>query len=355
MRFFLLLILFPFNLFSQSNFERLENYLDSISQSNFNGSVLYSRNDSILFKHCYGFADFELKTKLNDSSLFDLASVSKQFTAVAIIQLVEAGKIHYTTKVSQIINGFPYPKITIEHLLRHQSGLVDYMELLNRKWDKSKIATNDDLVDVFNKYHPKLIFEPGTEYQYSNTGYALLASIVEEATNESFGDYITNNIFIPCKMTRSSIVRIKLDNEAIANITKGYSTSKKSKTYINSYINDKTGHLYWLNGIVGDRMVYSTILDLEKWKIAFRKNLVISEESKRKMFSIDDISTSYGLGVNVITNKKYGAMIYHSGSWAGYKNIAVYFPDSNEYYVVLSNNSFNGLEALINSFFMFTH
>lgn len=354
MKLIFILFLLPFSLFSQGTYEKLEHVLDSLHQQGFNGNVLFSRNDSILFKRSYGYAHFETKQPLTDSSLFDLASISKQFTAVALLQQVERGKITFDTKVNEVLPQFPYDNITVEHLLRHQSGLADYMQLFNRKWDKSKIATNDDILAAFAKYRPKLKFTPGSQYVYSNSGYVILASIVEQLTQEKFNDYVKKNILEPSGMHQSKIIRIAYEPEIVAHITSSYSYSKKKKIYQNVYANPKSDEI-WLNGIVGDGMIYSTILDMEKWKLALRNNLVLREESRIKMFTPDEVSTKYGYGIGVSQNKVRGDMLFHTGSWAGYLNIMVYFPNSNEFYTVLTNNSTQHLEKVINTLLERTH
>ena len=341
--------------FAQDRLEKVEYFLDSISQESFNGNVLYSRNDSVLLKGSYGYSDFENQTLLNERSLFDLASVSKQFTAVAIIQLIEQGKLDYSTKAAEILKDLPYDQITIEHLLRHQSGLKDYMALLNKKWDKKNIATNKDIVISFAKYHPKLKFEPGSAYEYSNSGYALLASIVEAVSKEKFEDYLKKNILEPSGMSDSRIIRIKYKPTETANLATSYSFSKKEKKYVDVYANPKNEDFTWLNGVVGDGMIYSTILDLEKWKYALRSNLVISEKSKANMFSVDEVSTNYGYGIRCADNKLYGRTIYHTGTWAGYNNIMIYFPNTNEFYAILTNNSTKELEMVINNVLSLSH
>src|SRR6056297_1349108 len=133
MKFFNLLI--AFTLISISANGQLPGRIDSLAlehaSKGFNGNVLYSRNDSIIFTGNYGFRDFSTEKPLNDSTTFEIASLTKQFTAVAIVQLVEKEMLTYDTKVDEIIEGFPYKNVTVEHLLRHQSGLPGYQDILS--------------------------------------------------------------------------------------------------------------------------------------------------------------------------------------------------------------------------------
>lgn len=330
--------------------EKMDSLMQTYYAKGFNGNVLYSKEDTILFTGNYGYKEIETKTPLNDSTIFELASCSKQFTAVAIIQLIEKGLIGYQTTADEIIEGFPYQGITVEHLLRHQSGLPDYMALLNKRkvWKKNKIATNQNVINALKKFKPKVIFEPGTKYEYSNTGYVLLASIVEKISTMSYEDYLSKYIFRPAQMTHSIVYRRRYKPQEIENMSDGYSFNKRKKAYqkIDSF--KKYQYVYWLDGIVGDGMVNSNLLDLEKWKQAIRYNKLISQESKEAMFTTDDISKNYGYGFVIEEKEKSGKLIYHFGGWAGYSTMTFYLPKYNEYIVVLCNNEYKDFFKILN-------
>lgn len=175
-RIIFLLCCFLLSLLSQAQLtKRLDSLIKIHVAQGFNGNVLYSKNDSVVFTGNYGYADFTLKTPLKNHSTFELASLTKQFTALAILQLVERKKISLDQAVSEIIPSFPYAHITINHLLRHQSGLIDEKELFSnrRYWSRKKMAYNHDLIDLLAKHKPELHFVPGRQYEYSNTGYTI--------------------------------------------------------------------------------------------------------------------------------------------------------------------------------------
>ena len=195
---------------------KLDNLFKSEQSNEFNGNVLYSKNDTIIFTGNYGFANYETKQGLNDSTLFNLASCSKQFTALAIVQLVEKKKINYDTSIDELIDSFPYRGITIEHLLTHTSGLPDYMEFDQYSLDKS-ILTNNDVLAYLAKYTPEMRFVPGTQFEYSNTGYLLLASVIEKISGLTFGTYLKENIFAPANMNNSRVLRRRFNPEKINN------------------------------------------------------------------------------------------------------------------------------------------
>jgi len=320
--------------------------IDSLSKvhqsKGFNGNVLYSKNDSIIFKGSYGFMDFESKEPLVESTLFGLASCTKQFTAMAIIQLVEKKLIGYDTKVHEIIVDFPYKNITIEHLLRHQAGLPDYQKLFYNKknWNRKKMADHHDVVDVLKQLRPDLHFEPGSQYDYDNTGYVLLAAIIEKVSQQSYQAYIKEHIFDPAGMLDSKVSAINNNPERYDNVANGYTYNERKKRYQRAHEDKNHKHLNWMKAIIGGSGIYTSILDLEKWKQALRNNTLITEESKQMMFSTDEVSKKYGFGVAIYDTKSKGKWVYHNGSWGGAKTMTLYLPETNEFLVILSNNRY---------------
>lgn len=329
------------------NSQDIRKQIDSIAQTHvskgFNGNVLYSKNNNIVFTGNYGYSDLETKKRLNDSTIFELASLSKQFTALAIIQLVEKKYFDYNTKVSQLIDDFPYDTITVEHLLRHQSGLPGTHKLLNNKkyWNRKKLATNNDILEILNTHHFDLNFTPGSTYDYNNTGYVILASIIENISGLSYKEYIIANIFKPANMIYSKVYDRNDVPENLANTTQGFTYNKRKKKYQPVEKDKDHKHIKWMNSVLGDRGIYASILDLEQWKQALRYNQLISKESKLKMFSVDNVSPKYGFGVAIYDTQSKGKWVYHNGSWSGYKTSAIYLPESNEYLVILSNNRYS--------------
>jgi CubicO group peptidase (beta-lactamase class C family) len=355
MKLFYLLI--AFTLLSVSANGQLAERIDSLAleqaAKGFNGNVLYSRNDSVVFTGNYGYRTFETQQPLNDHTIFDVASITKQFTAIAIIQLIEKGMVSYDTNVHKIIKGFPYSDITIEHLLRHQSGLPGYQDILDDKnnWDRKEQATNRDLLNILSKLNVPLEFEPGTKYQYSNTGYVVLASIIEELSGQSYAGYIQEHLFNPAGMLSSKVQGNSSYLPGRDNLASGYTLTpqswwswlpfiKEKEKYQN--VEEDTNHekVHWMSHIVGGRGVFSSTVDLEKWKQAIRTNKLVSEESKQQMFSVDSVSTTYGYGFAIYNTQFKSKWVYHNGSWAGFKTTALYLPESNEYLVILSNNRY---------------
>ncbi|WP_288341053.1 serine hydrolase domain-containing protein [uncultured Roseivirga sp.] len=325
---------------------QIEKRMDSIAQlhvaQGFNGNVLYSKGGNILFTGNYGYSNFVKRDLLNDSTRFELASNTKQITAVAIIQLVEQGLIHYNQDIQEILPNFPYKGILVNHLLRHQSGLEDSQKLLTNKkiWNRKRKANSSDILEVLIEHKPALLFQPGTEYKYSNTGYNILAIIIERVSGMSYSQYLHENIFEPANMKTAMVVSLQIEPNGYKNSALGYTIHHKKATVQRANKDKNHNHLNWMRTINGGAGVYASMLDVYQWYQALQSNALISEESKNLMFSPDTISPKYGLGVAVYSNTAKGKWIYHTGSWGGAKTMVLYLPDTEELIVILSNNRY---------------
>jgi CubicO group peptidase (beta-lactamase class C family) len=157
---------------------------------NFNGTVLVAEGGKVIYQGSFGLADYYAGRPLNDSSLFELASVSKQFTATGILLLRERGRLSLTDSLRMFFPELPYSGITLHHLLTHTSGLPDYESLMESRWNRSRIAHNNDVIALMASEKPPVHFAPGTRWEYSNMGYLLLASIIEKVSGKSFAAFM---------------------------------------------------------------------------------------------------------------------------------------------------------------------
>jgi len=208
-----------------------------------------------------------------------------------------------------------YGNISIRNLLNHTGGLPDYLEIFEEKWDKTKIATNQDIVNVFAKYRPKVIFQPGEKYEYSDTGYTLLALIIERISKKTFGKFLSENIFQPLKMKNTFVYRSRFEPKEIKNYALGYVIDSLDRQVLPDSFGKKF-YTYYLDGIVGDGTVNSTTADLLKWDSALYGDQLISSKDKELVFNSvktsDGKETHYGFGWFVGNSKKYGKIVYHS-------------------------------------------
>jgi CubicO group peptidase (beta-lactamase class C family) len=196
------------------------------------------------------------------------------------------------------------------------------MELMDTLCDKNKIHTNKDIIEIFSKLKPKVLFEPNQKFEYSNTGYALLASIVEIASKQTFADFLTKFIFKPLDMTNSFVYTRRMSPRQIDNYAFGYIYSDSLKSNILPDSLAETKIVYWLDGIVGDGTVNSTTSDLLKWDRALYTNKLCSQASIKEVFKpvnlLDKTKSYYGFGWFIDLNKDYGTIVKHSGGWPGY-------------------------------------
>ncbi|WP_438968706.1 serine hydrolase domain-containing protein [Nonlabens sp.] len=324
--------------------KRIDSLFTAMNVNNeFNGVVLFAEEGKIIHKKAYGKADFSKDIALTTASVFDLASVSKQFTAMGIVLLHDERKLAYKDPISKYIPELAfYPEITIENLLTHTSGLTDYMELMDASWDHSKIATNKDVIKTLATQKPELLFKTNSQYEYSNTGYLLLASIIEKASGMSYGDFLKKNIFDPLKMTSTAVNRPRFAPKDIPNLTKGHVNGVDgSPVPIDSYGTDQVA--YFLDGIVGDGMVNSTVDDLFKWDRALYTDQLVSKRDIEKIFTPHTLSngtlTNYGFGWQLKDHPTYGRVTGHSGAWAGYLTYIERHVSNDKVFIFLQNTS----------------
>lgn len=331
-------------IFAQNRVQKIDSLLTAQhSKEKFNGNILIAEKGKVLYKKSFGIANEETKHLLNENSIFELASCSKQFTAMAILILKEKGKLNLEDSVSKFIPELAFYKgITIRHLLNHTGGLPDYMEVMDSVFDKSKIATNKDVIAVFSKAHPKTLFEPNSKYQYSNTGYALLASIIEKASGETYSTFLQKVIFKPLKMKNSFVYTRRFAPKLVSNYAFGYVYSDSLKKYLLPDNLDETKMVKWLDGIVGDGCVNSTINDLLKWDRALYTNKLLSKELINEAFQVatlnDSSQTKYGFGWEIDDNPDFGKIASHGGGWPGYVTYIERHLSNDKTIIILQNH-----------------
>ena len=309
-----------------------------------NGNVLIAEKGQILYENSFGLANEADSIPLNLETMFELASVSKQFTAMGIVQLRKAGKLSLQDDIRDHLPELDhYEGITIQHLLTHTSGLPDYMDLAEEHWDRTRIATNEDIIALFQEHQPEIEFEPNSSWAYSNTGYLLLGSIMERVSGQSFGDYLSETIFEPLEMDRTIVYRRRYQPEDIDNYADGYLYSPVSEQ---KFIPDELGpqfYVVYLDGIVGDGMVNSTLHDLLKWDRALHGNSLVTDEEKELIFASYPIDsgeeTDYGFGWGISETDEYQTVVSHSGGWAGYITYIERHLDTDKTIIMLQNNS----------------
>ena len=311
----------------------------------FNGNVLAAGDAFPFYQRSFGYADFDTKRMLNDSSVFELASVSKQFTAMGIMICKERGLLGYEDNIRKFFPDLPYDNVTVRHLLTHTSGIPSYESQFEKFWDHKKIAFNKDVIEMLAKQKDSLFFKPGTRWQYSNTGYALLASIIEKVSGSTYNDFMAKNIFQPLGMRHTFIYNTRRSTGKIPdNYALGFIYSEGAKKYILPDQDARTDMVYYLDGIAGDGCVNSTTGDLLKWENALLGHQLVTKASIDEMLSPlvrtspGDSTNYYGFGVGVQPKTDHGKVISHTGGWPGYSTYLMHRDKGHETLIVLSNN-----------------
>lgn len=311
-------------------------FLARTVRGQFNGVVLFAQGDRV-FSKAYGYADFRSREKLAVSSRFQLASISKTLTATAVAMLAAEGLIDTEAPVATYLEGFPYPKMTVAMLLSHTSGIADYLRFSPGAWASTEPMSNEDLLAIIKKRKPKSYFAAGAMYRYSNTNYAVLASILEHVTGEPFSQWVHRNIFEPVGMNDTFFCTDTLFHSA-ERMTTGH-TSRRGPYSQN-----------FLDGVLGDKGVYSTAEDLLRFDLALRGGFLLDTLWQRKAYAnYTDSVHPYGWGWRLYHYLDYD-IVYHNGWWHGYKGRFIRIPDKEMTIIVLENqarSSFS-IPALIN-------
>ncbi|CCH02974.1 beta-lactamase [Fibrella aestuarina BUZ 2] len=332
--------------------QRIEAIMQQKVREGLNGNVLIAQKGIVLYKHCFGFSHFEKNARdsLVAQSKFQLASLSKTFTAVAVLKLQELGKINFTDSIQQFYPDFPYHGITVRDLLSHRSGLPNYVYSfddsmkVNYYRKNPKIPTNADIMHWFAtvKPTPKRYNVPGRGFSYNNTNYMVLAAIVEKVTKQPFEEYLRRSIFLPLGMHDTYVATTK--NDSINQYrTAGYQWNRRIPK---DYFDD----------VVGDKGVYSTIDDLFRWYRALNGDCLLSRKTLAEAFVPRSFekkgAKNYGYGFRMQLNAlNQPEFIYHTGWWKGY-NTMFWFSPKDEYVIIILGNRFNrtvyGIKELIN-------
>ncbi len=313
--------------------QNLETKIDSTIKTEFNdsngpgGVFMVAQNGKIIYQKAFGKANLELDADLQTDNVFELGSMTKQFTAVAVLMLEEQGKLKVSDPIAKYIPDYPSgEKITIHHLLTHTSGIKDFTKMKALADIAQKDMTPKMMVDFF-KNEP-VDFAPGEKFEYDNSGYVLLGYIIELVSGETYENFITKNIFKKAGMERSYYAT---DRNVIRKRASGY--HKKSFGYVN-----KTVISFSVPFASGSLM--STLEDMLKWQNALIRNVLLNATETKKAFSKytlnDGKEFTYGYGwhikdINGVPTREHGGSIF------GFKTMGIYIPKADIYVLGFSN------------------
>ncbi len=312
----------------------------------FNGTWLYGENGEIISKGALGFRDAEDKLPMQENSILDLASVSKQFTAAAIMLLRKRGLLRLEDELTEFFPGLPLPGVTIYHLLTHTGGVPDPADVnyYVKEWElENKVAPNSVVLRYLAESGAEPYFAPGDEWNYSNAGYNLLALIIEKVSGLRFAAFMRENIFEPCGMHATGVYHIRVDGIPSVNFAR--SMVLEHDRFVLPEESEHERDVIAADGQEGDGNVYSTISDLFAWDRALRREALLSREEQKLMYTpvklnngetfVDDQGAGYGFGWEIRNDGKLGLIAAHSGWHKGATSWYERFVDADRVLVML--------------------
>ena len=278
----------------------------------FNGSLLVATKDSIIFQGSFGYADIDKNDTITPNTIFPIASLTKQFTATAMLILQQDGKLSINDKISNYIDvPLCMKTITIKNLLNHTSGIPDYL--------RNNIEKTTESILNFISRTDKLKFVPNTQHSYSNTGYFILGQIIEQVSGQNYGEFLKEQIFEPIGMKQTFLYDGKKYNRAI-----GYNLTWKKNDYLMT---------------TADGGILSTINDMYLWDKSLSENSILSQETEKLMFQPTKLKNGgiidYGLGWEI--DEKNNKIVSHAGSLASFGAYNQYDIENDCYIILFSN------------------
>lgn len=297
--------------------------------SKLNGCVLIEQAGITLINECNGSPCLrcEEEEPLTPTTIFQLASVSKTFTAILTLKLIEEKKLALTDTVQKFYPDFPFHGVTIEQLLAHRSGLPNYIYAFEDSAKTTTYPSNQKIMEWFSKSKVNRYNVPGRSFSYNNSNYAVLAAIIEKASGKSYTEYIEKTIFKPLKMNHTYVITAIPDS---VSRTVGH----EGKRQIKKDFNDE---------VLGDKGIYSCTNDLLLWYRSLKNNTLLTPENMKLVFTPRSFERpgirNYGLGFRMILDKgsKVPKYIYHNGWWKGYSTLFWFDPKTETFITILNN------------------
>ena len=335
---------------------------ESREKGGFNGAWLYAEHGEIVSKGALGWRDAADTLPLTEDTVFQLASVSKQFTATAVMLARRQGLLSLDDR---IIRYFPeltaYPDVTVRHLLSNTSGIPDYFEdadwFINIWKEEHRVPGNDEIVRFLCETKLKPEFAPGEKFSYSNTGFNLLALLVERVSGVPYEEFLRQNVFEPAGMRSTRACHIRRDGVPFENYAQA--TVFEDGRYLRDLDSEDGDEVISLDGLNGDDYVYTTIFDMFTWDQALREGKVLTPEEQQLMFTPaklnsgedavydEDEGLSYGFGWATGRDEKFGLVVSHSGGMPGVITWFERFLDADRTLVFLINRETEDYRAII--------
>ena len=296
-----------------------------------NGAWLYAEKGEIVSKGALGFRDPENTLPVSEDTIFQLASVTKQFTAATVMLLVRQGLLGLDDEITRYFPQIPYPGVKIRHLLSHTSGVPDYFDDADwfiDLWKKeNRVPGNDEILRFLCETKAKPYFAPGEGFSYSNSGFNLLALLVERLSGVPFEDFLRQNIFEPAGMSNTRCCHIRRDGVPFENYAQA--TVFENGKYVRDVDSEEDGEVVAFDGLNGDDYVYTNIFDMFAWDRALREGKVLTLEEQKLMDTPallnngdaavydEEDGQGYGFGWAIENSDSFGLIVSHSGGMPG--------------------------------------
>lgn len=310
-------------------------YNGKLLRTGFNGAIIVARKGVVIFEKYHGYENSRTKTPVMDSSSFQLASVTKTFTGAAVMWLVQNEKLSLEDSLQKFFPAFPYKGINVRMLLNHRSGLPNYLYFCDSLWkDESRFITNEEVIKLMEQHKPPMQHLPNTHFQYCNTNYMLLASIIEKVSGQKYADFMQQTIFEPLRMTSTFVYDPSSAARAHQTQSHKYNGQFEPDTYF--------------DGVMGDKGIYSSAEDMLKWDQALYSGQFLNNATLKAAYTPYSNEKpgvrNYGLGWRLMVYPDSTKnIIYHNGWWHGNNTVFYRFIQDSTTLIILGNKYNRGI------------
>ena len=331
---------------------------DAYEKGSFNGTWLFAENGAIVSKGAFGFRDAEDKLPMREDTIFEMASVTKMFTAAAVMLLRREGKLALDDEYVKYFPDYPYPGVTVRHLLTHTSGMPDDLETgtwVCPAWEKEKrIPPCSEILRFIRDSGEEASHAPGETFSYTDVGYCLLANLAEKLSGVPFEDLLKKKIFEPAGMKDSGIYHTRRDGRPSDRFARNMVLEGDS--WVPSDASKSTApYVVGSDGLNGCDYLYTTVFDMLAWDRALREEKVLTREEQKIMYApvklksgeeyTDEDGEGYGFGWGIAKDAEHGLIVSHSGGMPGLETYFEHFVDEDRTLVLLCCREFRDIRA----------
>ena len=333
---------------------------EAYEKGGFNGTWLYAENGVIVSKGAVGFRDAEDRLPMREDTVFEMASITKMFTASAVMLLVRDGRLGLDDEYMKYFPDYPYPGVTIRHLLTHTSGMPEDFD--TEDWvapvleKEHRIPSCGEIIRFIRESGEALDCAPGERFEYTDVGYCLLANLVEKLSGVGFEDFLRKNIFEPAGMKDSAIYHTRRDGRPSDRFARNMVL--EDGKYVPSDISERTApYVVGSDGLNGCDYLYTTVFDMLAWDRALREEKVLTREEQKVMFTpvrlnngevfADEDGEGYGFGWGIVNDDEHGLIVGHSGGMPGLGTWFERFVDEDRVLVFLNCRDYRDVRAYL--------